>query len=182
MTRDELRKRSPVPLEQRDAYAALLISLMTEQKVTAVRLAEMVGVHPASIANYRSSLAFPSPTISAAIADALMSTKLRELGTWRVPCAVCKTLVEAISRGGHAKMYCSALCRGKRHQQKEMLHPRRRRAKAKVYRVNVSLRHENGRFRDTLRKHCLDCAGETRLCPLLDGCVWIPLTELRKAS
>jgi hypothetical protein len=155
---------------------------MAKKGLTIVTLADMVGLHWCSIQSYRMGRTFPSPGSSARVAAALRSPHLRTLGTWRVPCTVCGKPVEAISRGGHPKMYCSLLCRAKRRYDRDRASPGAKRAKAKVFRVNASLLRENRHLRDVIRDNCDRCAMGSGICPQDEGCAFIPVTELRKVT
>lgn len=171
---------SQVPEHVRLAYAAELKKLMTAQGWTIIALARETGISWSSIGSYRIGRVFPSPASSALLADVLMSEPLRKLGTWTVPCAVCRKPVEASSRGGHPKLYCSFFCRRQRRYDRVQATPAKKRAKAKVYRVNAALLRENKELRAAILANCLVVAGVSRLCPMLEDCVFIPYTELRK--
>jgi hypothetical protein len=43
------------------------------------------------------------------------------------------------------------------------------------------LRHDRDDMRRRIRANCEACAGIERICPLLAGCEFIPITHLRKA-
>lgn len=163
------------PEPQRQAFAQLLRVEMARHDRRTVELARELDISPESVSSYRVGRDFPLPETAAALAEALMCPKLRELGMWRLECATCGDGFVVGNRGGRPRRYCSMRC-----QRRAAWQRRQGRTLAIVHRELTVERNENEDRRQAILGHCLECAGESCVCPLLPGCIFIPVTELPK--
>jgi transcriptional regulator with XRE-family HTH domain len=174
-----------VPKHVVSVFSTALRDTMVRRGLTQAQLARMVGVHQKTVSCWLSGKQFPMPKSAFALAEALDTPKLGELGVYRVECAWkgCSNLAEYNPKGGHPSkdVWCSVKCYRK-WRWVTKTDPARRKRRRESYKaltaISTKAIDENRDLKERIRQNCEDCAGLGSPCPLIEGCVFIPVTHL----
>lgn len=162
-----------------DPYACLLYAAIEKTSTRTVDIAMHLGVNRSSILHWIRGLSKPTPANAALLAEILRDPRLAEVPGRRRNCVVCGKDFVPQARNHARTKYCGPTCYKKIQNRKWHRSERRQRINQSHIDLRVE-RNENERRRLAILEYCMACAGQVPVCPLIEGCQLIPVTELNK--